>query len=71
MDIEQAAVGILERAENMYQEIGEILADERGLICRDCGFQLPLSAADAARYTARGWPKCCGRQMRTNKETTE
>jgi hypothetical protein len=48
----------------MYSTIGEaITATHDRLQCRDCLRTQPLTAADAAFYTRRGWPRCHGREM--------
>ncbi len=35
------------------------------LTCRVCGHQQPMSTKDAAHYLAHGWPRHCGKEMRT------
>jgi hypothetical protein len=34
-----------------------------GLWCRTCGHHRTMNTADAGRYLATGWPKCCGYTM--------
>lgn len=44
-----------------YADVGARLAGE--VLCRACGRRSPVSAADAGRYLAKGWPRCCGETM--------
>jgi hypothetical protein len=58
------ALRLLHGVQAMYAEIGAILAPPgTTLYCAQCGHEEPLTAEAAARYTAEGWPKHCGRTM--------
>lgn len=35
------------------------------MTCRACDYEFIASTADCAYYLAHGWPKCCGKTMKT------
>lgn len=55
---------LIARVGGLHGAIGQSLGEFGGYLrCETCRAQITMSADRAGRYTARGWPKCCGYSM--------
>jgi hypothetical protein len=62
---QEIAQAVVAAVPALYSSVGEaIVATHDRMQCHICLRVQPLTAADAAFYTRRGWPKCHGRTMR-------
>lgn len=56
---------VIGRGSDLHGAIGASLGQFGGVLrCETCRTQVHMSAGRAGRYTAQGWPKCCGYTMR-------
>jgi len=56
---------IVRRVAGLHDAIGGSLDQFGGhLRCESCGFGYPMRPGMAGRFTAKGWPRCCGHTMR-------
>lgn len=70
---EMEAKKLVTNIKSMYTEIGDSIDGQaHHYVCEQCGRELPHKAGDGAYYTAHGYPKCCGYNMRmiTRREIT-
>lgn len=55
----------IRRATGVHDAIGDALTPLGGYLrCETCRDGHPMAPGEAGRYTAAGWPKCCGYTMR-------
>lgn len=66
---ERSISEIIARAQGLHAAIGKDIVQPGDYHeCASCGHTQPLTAADAARYLAHGWPRHCGKEMRWKHE---
>lgn len=59
------AEAIVNRVAGLHNAIGASLDQFGGFLrCEECRTVIELQAGAAGRYTAKGWPTCCGQTMR-------
>lgn len=60
-----SAEEIVARVSGLHAAIGDSLDGFGGVLrCEVCGEGHAMQTGEAGRYTAKGWPKCCGYTMR-------
>lgn len=65
MNQNSATADFIARAAQLPTVIGEALGGFGGFLrCESCGASEAMTDERAGRYTAHGWPRCCGSTMR-------
>ena len=55
----------IRRVSGLHGAIGAALDPFGGILrCETCRTSHAMQPGDAGRYTAKGWPRCCGYTMR-------
>lgn len=63
--MDDATKAVLERVRSLHAAMGAAIVKEGDYHeCEQCSRTQPLTAALAAEYLRRGWPRCCGEGMK-------